>query len=221
MDRRFWLERWELGEIGFHQSQHNPHLVAHWESLSPPPRARPGVFVPLCGKSGDMRWLADQGYPVVGVEFSERAVREFFAESGLEPTVYEDEDMLRFEAGEFTLYCGDFYEINALHLRHVGSCYDRAALVALPPKLRAIYADHLQRILPDGAKTLLLTFEYDQRKVNGPPFAVSMAEVLELYQARCQVTELATTTTDLMPPKFAAAGVPEVTERVIRIDKRD
>ena len=44
------------------------------------------VFVPLCGKSLDMVWLAQQGHRVIGAELSQRAIDDFFAERGLAPT---------------------------------------------------------------------------------------------------------------------------------------
>lgn len=43
------------------------------------------VFVPLCGKSLDMIWLAQQGHEVIGVELSPVAVEDFFRENGLNP----------------------------------------------------------------------------------------------------------------------------------------
>ena len=62
MDANFWEKRWETGQIGFHLAEVNPLLVRHHHVL--PPRAR--VFVPLCGKSLDLVWLAKEGHAVVG-----------------------------------------------------------------------------------------------------------------------------------------------------------
>ena len=61
MDHEFWLERWRTNQIGFHQAEFNARLVHHWPSLGVPKGAR--VFVPLCGKSRDMLWLAGAGHP--------------------------------------------------------------------------------------------------------------------------------------------------------------
>ena len=58
MDEAFWQRRWARNEIGFHLNEVNPYLRRHWPSLKLAQGAR--VLVPLCGKSLDMAWLADQ-----------------------------------------------------------------------------------------------------------------------------------------------------------------
>lgn len=45
------------------------------------------VFVPLCGKSLDIGYLASLGYRVVGVELSELAVEQLFRSLGITPQV--------------------------------------------------------------------------------------------------------------------------------------
>ena len=79
MDAGFWHQRWVSEQIGFHQEQINPYLQRFWPALA----LQPGntVFVPLCGKSRDMLWLAEQGFGVLGVEVSPLAVEAFFAEN--------------------------------------------------------------------------------------------------------------------------------------------
>lgn len=43
------------------------------------------IFVPLCGKSGDLLWLTkEKGQTVIGVEGVESVVKEFFAENNIE-----------------------------------------------------------------------------------------------------------------------------------------
>ena len=78
MDPAFWHSRWQEGRIGFHQDRPTPLLVEHWTSLGLAQGSR--VFVPLCGKSLDMAWLASQGHRVLGVELSAMAVRAFYEE---------------------------------------------------------------------------------------------------------------------------------------------
>ena len=69
------------------------------------------------------------------------------------------------------------------------SLYDRASLVALPPELRARYAEKM-RALSVGSPTLtylLVTFEYDQSIAAGPPFSVPESEVRSLYGAHFKI----------------------------------
>ena len=78
MDPDFWQDRWRTRQVGFHQPAPHPFLERWWPSLGLPSGTR--VYVPLCGKSLDMVWLAVRGYHVVGSELSEIAVAEFFGE---------------------------------------------------------------------------------------------------------------------------------------------
>ncbi|HZV22956.1 MAG TPA: thiopurine S-methyltransferase, partial [Luteimonas sp.] len=87
MDPAFWQQRWREGRIGFHQECVTPLLEQHWDAVGAPAGGR--VFVPLCGKSLDMAWLAARGHRVLGVELSPIAVRQFFEESGLSPDIRE------------------------------------------------------------------------------------------------------------------------------------
>ena len=57
MDRDFWLSTWHEGKIGFHLGTVNPQLLAHHQVLR-----GTRVFVPLCGKSLDLAWLAARTY---------------------------------------------------------------------------------------------------------------------------------------------------------------
>ena len=218
MQREFWLERWQNNDIGWHQPEVNRWLARYWGQLAVP--AEGAVFVPLCGKSLDMRWLYQQGHDVVGVELSEAAARAYFDEAG---------EICRTEVRQFfvahvgpsaRIYSGDCLDLSAYELKGVGGAFDRGALVALPPKMRARYADHLQRILPERTRVLLVTLEYDQSLVEGPPHAVHAEEVQALFEARCEVARLASHATDQLPPKFASAGVTQATETVYAITKQ-
>lgn len=85
MDADFWLDKWAREEIGFHQADYNPHLVAQWPRLAVPPGGR--IFVPLCGKTHDIEWLWQQGYWVLGVELSEAAIIQLFQSLNMTPEV--------------------------------------------------------------------------------------------------------------------------------------
>src|SRR4051794_7651 len=87
IDANFWRERWETKNIPFHEAKPNPILVKHFGRLSLKKGAR--VFVPLCGKTLDVRWLLSKGFRVAGAELSRIAVEELFAELGLKPRALE------------------------------------------------------------------------------------------------------------------------------------
>lgn len=175
----FWHQRWQQNQIGFHQDTPTPLLQKHWPALGVPADAR--VFVPLCGKSLDLAWLAGQGYRVLGVELSQIAVDAFFAEHGLVPEIEDTRYGRHHRAGGIELICGDAFGLDAGLLAGCSAVYDRAALVALPPAMRQRYVGELHARLPGGCRGLLITLEYPQQDRDGPPFSVSEDEVRALY----------------------------------------
>lgn len=179
MEHQFWLERWENNQIGFHQAEVNAYLSSHWEELGLAEGAP--VFVPLCGKSLDMLWLRAQGHVVVGVELSEKAVAAFFEENEIPPQVKRDENFTEYSADGLKLLAGDFFALQREQLEGICAVYDRAALIALPPPMRGDYARHLATLLPAGAHILLITMEYLEGALQGPPYSVAEEEIHDLF----------------------------------------
>ncbi len=187
MDQSFWHQRWADNEIGFHQMDTNPLLVRHLSALSLAPEAR--VFVPLCGKSLDMLWLLAQGLRVVGIELSDVAVKQFFQEQNIEPTLTKQGALMCYYAQGIEIFVGDVFALTADLLGPVDAIYDRAALVALPLAMRKAYTKHLLEV-SKVAPQLLITFFYDQALLSGPPFAISAEEVQQHYGDHYQVSLL-------------------------------
>ena len=179
MEPEFWHQRWESNQIGFHEGQVNGYLASHYADLKVVPGQT--VFVPLCGKSADLRWLADQSVHVLGVEVSPIAVESFFAEQGLRPRTRKDGAFTIWESGPIRLLCGDYFALAPEQLAGVHVVYDRAALIALPPGGRVDYVAHLDRLMPGARRTLLVTVEYLQEQMQGPPFSVPEEEVHRLF----------------------------------------
>ena len=179
IDIGFWAERWKEGRIGFHEGRANTFLERHVDRLGTKPRGR--VLVPLCGKAEDLAFLASRGHDVVGIEVIEDAVKAFFREHDLTPSVTELGPMRSYTAGSVTILAGDVFAATREHVGTLTALYDRAALVALDPEVRKRYVAHLRTLLGAGASGLIVTFDYDQTKLAPPPFAVGELEVRELY----------------------------------------
>ena len=114
MEPEFWLERWRRGETGWHLDEVNCHLVDLWSRLEMPAGSR--VFVPLCGKTLDLLWLASRGHRVLGVELSRLAVEALFAENGLVPRITDEPPFVRFQVDELEVLCGDLFDLMLAHL---------------------------------------------------------------------------------------------------------
>ena len=187
MDESFWLQKWERNEIAFHEREANQALVKYFHKL---PLAKGGrVFVPLCGKTLDIAWLLSRGCRVAGVELSEKAIMELFADLGVKPERFPSGKMVRYSGNDIDIFCGNIFDATADMLGPIHAVYDRAALVALPQDVRGRYTSHLVRITAN-APQLLVSYEYDQPLMDGPPFSVCDEEVRRHYEGRYHVTPL-------------------------------
>lgn len=217
MQAEFWHKRWADNQIGFHQGRVNSYLQQFWPTLGLAPGSK--VLVPLCGKSLDMVWLAGQGFRVLGVELSQKAVEEFFREQQLEPEISQQGAFTRYKSDEVELWCGDIFALGAADVAGCTGFYDRAALIALPPEMRKRYCEHLTRLLPGHCKGLLITLDYDQSAMAGPPFAVPDEEVQALLAGDWQVATLESQDVLSEGKKFLEAGVSRLDERAYRVQR--
>ncbi|OFC72039.1 thiopurine S-methyltransferase [Alteromonas confluentis] len=187
MDPEFWLMKWHNNETGFHEQEANPNLTQNIHRLSLAPGSR--IFVPLCGKTLDIPWLIKQGYYVVAAELSTIAIAQLCQQLDIIPDSTKIGDITRYDGPGFTLFGGDIFHITPDMLGNIDAVYDRAALVALPFEMRVRYTKHL-RDLTGTAPQLLITFDYDQQKMDGPPFAVIANEVEQHYIDHYSITLL-------------------------------
>lgn len=179
MEARFWHQRWEQNETFWHQNEANPLLTAHFKKLSVPKGGR--VFLPLCGKTLDIPWLLSKGYRVAGAELSKIAIAQLFKGLKVKPKITALGKLDLYSAKNLDIFVGDIFDLSRKALGAVDAIYDRAALVALPPKMREKYTAHLMKIT-DKAPQLLLSFEYDQTRMEGPPFSITSYEVMQHYK---------------------------------------
>ncbi|XP_077626129.1 thiopurine S-methyltransferase isoform X2 [Crocuta crocuta] len=132
-----WQEKWVDHKIGFHQEQGHQLLKKHLDTfLKDENDLR--VFFPLCGKAVEMKWFADRGHSVVGVEISELGIREFFTEQNLS---YSEEPIIEIpgakvfksSSGNISLYCCNLFDLPRVNIGKFDRIWDRGALVAINP----------------------------------------------------------------------------------------
>ncbi|KAF5889388.1 thiopurine S-methyltransferase, partial [Clarias magur] len=144
------------------------------------------VFFPLCGKAVDMKWLADMGHIIVGVEISEKAIKQFFAEHVLE---YKEEPVPAIPGAKvfksldarISLYQCDLYKFSSAVESQFGGIWDRGSLVAINPCDRRKYATLIMSLMDNDCRYLLDTLEYNPELYKGPPFFVPEDAVKSLY----------------------------------------
>ena len=202
-----WLDRWEKDRTGWHEAGGNTGLHAHWQADAG------RVLVPLCGKTPDLVWLAKRGHEVVGVELAEKAIHAFFAEQALGYRQVDSAGLPAYVCDELpiTLVCGDYFAFQA---EPFDALYDRGAIVAVDPGTRPQYVSHTRSLLKPGADILIITLEYDQQVVQGPPFALHADELESCWSDLERVA--ARDDFETCPPKFREAGLTEISEVVWR-----
>jgi len=221
MEIDFWLERWSRGETGFHQDRINPYLGYYYGEKGAPLEQRSDlkVFVPLCGKSKDLEWLQQSGYDSVGVECSDLAVEQFFAEQQLNYTKINLENHVSYKADKLEILLGDFFTLHADDIGNITDIYDRASLIALPKDMRREYVNKITELQKPGTRTLLITLTYPENEMDGPPFSVSEEGVNELYRDNFRVEKLAAKSILEDEPGFKQRGLTSLTETAYKLTK--
>lgn len=130
----------------------------------------PGRMMVLCaGRGHDAREFARHGFQVTAVDFASQAVQE------MRRLATEDAPVEILQHDMFTL---PETLNNSFDYVLQYTCY-----CAIDPNRRSEYADLVTRLLKLNGIYIDLAFPLDERK-GGPPFAVSVAEIAGLFEAR-------------------------------------
>jgi thiopurine S-methyltransferase len=177
------------------------------------------VFVPLCGKSVDLLWLRERGHSVAGVELSAVALESLCMEHGIPAKRRLLNDFEVYEAENLRLYCGDFFALTPELLGSVPAVYDRAALISWKPELREAYVAQVTALTSPGTQTLLITLEYPQAQMSGPPFSVGAGDVNRLYARNHAIQELSKHDVLANEPRLRSRGVTQLYEVCYRLTR--
>jgi thiopurine S-methyltransferase len=185
MEAEFWHKKWRNDQIGFHLEEQHPYLLKYWNELGLEGRGR--VFVPLCGKSNDMLWLRAQGHELLGIEYSPLAIDSFCKQVGGDFIADQVGVLNRYTGQGYSLLVGDYFALDRNIVGAIAGVYDRGSLIALPETMRTDYVALQRELLSIGAQILLITLEYDQSEMTGPPFSIDAYTVNSLYADWCDI----------------------------------
>ena len=180
-----WESRWQEDRIGFHLKEVNPYLMRFYDQLLHQNPDR--VFVPLCGKTLDLYWLTTKTKKVIGIELVRKAAQDFFAENNIDYLIQQDETLQKFSSKSIDIYLGDFFDLNPEQTSSFKAIYDRASIVAIEKPDRRKYVDHLISFLDKAGRILLITLEYNQNQMEGPPYSVPVEEIESLFAPLCSL----------------------------------
>ncbi|XP_041039466.1 probable thiopurine S-methyltransferase isoform X1 [Carcharodon carcharias] len=186
-----WMTRWEKKHIGFHKGEIHELLQKHSDIILNG-RKQIRIFVPLCGKSLDMKWFADQGHTVVGVEASKMAIKEFFAEQNLSHTQESvpgmpGSEVFKSSDGRISLFNCNVFDFSSAIAGKFDGIWDRGSLVAINPPDRKHYVKLMTTLMAKECHYLLDTFTYDQDRCAGPPFSIPKLTIEDLYGQSCNI----------------------------------
>jgi thiopurine S-methyltransferase len=216
MKPEFWLARWHEEKTGFHQLEYNPCLVKHWPTFG---SERQNIFVPLCGKSLDLRFLAQFG-TVMGVELSAIAIKDFFKEWDCVPDTFQFHGSPCTQANNVSLLEADMFKLPSSLNGTFSHAYDRASMIALPPQMRIEYVRVLSELLEVGGEVLLVTIEYPDGELPGPPFSVGPEWIVEHAGPYFLIEGIETADTWRADSPLAAEGLTALKTHVFHLIKR-
>jgi thiopurine S-methyltransferase len=219
MELEFWHDKWDRNEIGFHLDAPHPWFERAIKDLHITPEQT--VFVPLCGKTHDIDLLLQHGCQIVANELSELAVKELFSRLGLTPNITNWLEGKLYQTPRLTVYAGDFFKLKpsdlaSVYQTQIDWIYDRAALVALPLDMRKQYSAALSHLCPQ-ANQMLMTLDYDQSLMQGPPFSVSQDEVTQHYDEAYNIEVIHQQDIIDKEPRFKQRGLTAFHQRLYRL----
>jgi len=218
MEAKFWLERWQNSEIGFHREDANASLLRFWPQLNLP--AQSTVFVPLCGMSSDMPFLAQTGHKIIGVELSNIAIKKFFENQNLTPDIRQQDGFDIWSADPYELWVGYLFKLPGQLINQCSAVYDRASLVAFPLQMQKDYSALLAAHLARQAQILLISLSYDQTEMDGPPFSTPVERVEDFFQSNFNIDALDHAMTLAENENLKRRGLTSLTESCYHLTKR-
>lgn len=217
-DNVLWQQCWRDGEMDFHQATANVLLTRFWGGLELAYGSR--VFVPLCGMSLDMIWLAGQGHEVVGVELSPIAVSAFFRENQLEAVRSRVGAFDQWQSGNLSILCGDYFSLTQKDLGRIDAVYDRASLTALAEGVRAPYVAQLRSLVPDACVIFLLTIEDADDGETADQMLAAADEVGVLYAGDFEVSLTHVESAGEVDPESSDHALLRTTHKIYRLKPR-
>lgn len=199
-----WEHMWKDGQLGGMTTKSHPMLIKHSQLLIKADRSN-RIFVPLCGNSIDLLWLAQKGCSVVGSEIVAFACQAFFTDNnipyevqniqGMDGNVYRSKD----DKLDIRIFQCDHYKLSSKLIGYkFDGVWDRGAFNSVALKQRASYVQHMSTLLTSSAVNLVAVTQYEidspdnaDHGIPGTAESVHIAyqPFAEVQQIDCDITE--------------------------------
>lgn len=205
----YWKARYQAGQTGWQRRSVHEVLERHHRKLTDglPNAASPRIMVPLSGSTNDIAFLAEKGFPTVGLEFVDTAIAKMYTGDTQAPMIDTGLKLGKFKVwapahtsdhlNHISVLQGDLFDATPQSLGKFGASWDVASLIAIDPKDRPKYAATILGLLEADARILLVTTHYDQSKTQGPPFSTSETDVRTLFGSHFNIQVVESTPTTI------------------------
>lgn len=147
------------------------------------------VFVPLCGKSPDMKWLLeDVGCEIIGLECSEHAITGFFEENEIEYEVtvapgFPNFHLFKGKNSKIRVFQGDYFQFSAEAAGGTfDAIWDSASLNTIDLSLRKPYVEVIKSLMTKDTKYMLSAMYFgDLRTWKDNPFDITDDSMQEMF----------------------------------------
>ena len=195
-----WETEWSDGSPAWHRKYVSPMLIKHYDEFTSG-RTNRRILVPLCGKSLDLIWLADQGHTVVGVEMIRKAIKTFFEENKLlydintaQTSAGSIVNLFKAKNKDITLIECNIFDLSRDVYHNKFDCiWDRGACTVITmmdeARLKRYVDVLLSSLQPDG-RYFLMTFRHESGKNSNEGKWVSHLpedKLIELCGDQCKV----------------------------------
>ncbi|XP_037576860.2 thiopurine S-methyltransferase [Dermacentor silvarum] len=180
----YWQSQWNEGGATW-QQQGVTKLLKDNKDVVLAGKTQAQVFLPLCGKAHELKWFLDLGHSVVGVEFIEDVVREYFAENGLQLqeaicTVIGCK-VLQTPDRRLRVFICSIFDFRRECAGLMDIVWDRSGFSAITEADRGRYSAVLKSLLAPGFSYGMWTICYDAPWYKLNPRSVTKAALLENY----------------------------------------
>lgn len=165
-----WRKSWQDGDSTFFHSDNLSPIFLKMKEEIINGKDHAKVFVPFCGKVLEMKWLAENGHVVVGVEVSEDGIKQFFEENKLPYITKEIQTVsgTLYECTDKTmclkLYCCSFYDFKPEVENNFDAVWDSAAFQASNKADRKQYVSIIHSVLKTNGKVFMAVDEFIQKE---------------------------------------------------------
>jgi len=190
----WWHQINEKGDCFWHMTTPHEYLVKYFDQCRNG-KDNPRVLIPLIGKTVDAKWLYDQKCQVTGVDVSELAIKQLFAQDNIAYTRDQSEfpefAIFQNDDQRIRVFSGDFYRFRQeVAGGQFDLIWDRAAFTAINMSDREKYTDVLEKVLSPTGCILLVGLDYDHAKYGGPPHFVTDEHMETLFGKKFHVRRL-------------------------------